>query len=135
MLGRVALGDDDGDRQRVADANRLMEFQRLAGIDGARSRQSRPEHRRDERRAQHAVRNDAMDARRLREVRVEVLGVDVAGHRDEELDVRGGQRALDARLVADGDLVESAVAQDVEVVGAEWARHDPQAMLCRPASM
>jgi hypothetical protein len=42
--------------------------------------------------------------------------VDITGHRREELDVGGAQCALDARTIADGDLVEGAVAQDVEVL-------------------
>ena len=67
------------------------------------------------------MRDDAVKARRCGELGVDVLRVDVARHRGEELDVRSGQRALDARVVADGDLVERAVADDFEVVRCEGA--------------
>jgi hypothetical protein len=141
LVGAIALEDQampflvpglDGDRnrERVTDSNRLMKLQRLAGIDRARPGQAGAEHRRDERRAPHAVRNDALEPGRRGELGVDVLRVDVAGHRGEELDVRGGQRALDARPVADGDLVEGAVAQDLEVLGAECAGHDPLTPCC-----
>ena len=45
-----------------------------------------------------------------------MLRIDVARHCGEQLDVGGRERALDARPVADGDLVEGAVAQDLEVL-------------------
>ena len=55
--------------------------------------------------------------------RIDVLRVDVARHRGEQLDVGGRQRPLDARAIADRDLVESPVAQDLEVVAGKGAGH------------
>ena len=52
--------------------------------------------------------------------RIDVLRVDVARHRREQLDVGGGQRALDAGAIADRDLVEGAVADDLEVGAGKW---------------
>ena len=51
---------------------------------------------------------------------VDVRRIDVARHRGEQLDVGRGERALDARAIADGDLVERAVADDLEVVAGKW---------------
>jgi hypothetical protein len=124
-VGRfVARDDGHAYRERVADANRRVECQRLVGILGTGARQPRAKHRRDERSAPHAVRDDAVEACRVREGRVDVRGVDVARHRGEQLDVGSGERALDAGGIADGNLGERAVADDVEVVARKGAGHD-----------
>ena len=133
----LAKAHGDGYGQRVAHAHGRMKGQRLARVARARSGQPRAEHRRDERRAPHAVRNHAMEAGRCGGLGVALRRGDVARHRSEELQVGRGERALDGRTVSDDDLVEGAVAQDLEVLGRESAGHDSLMQECgsrRPRS-
>jgi hypothetical protein len=70
------------------------------------------------------MRDHALVGGRGRELRIDVLRVDVARQRREDLNVGRGQRALDAGAIADADLVESAVADEVEVGCGEGVGHD-----------
>ena len=130
MVRLVPRGHGDGDRQRVADAHRRVKLQRLPRVYRAGPWQARAEHRRDQRGTPHAVRDDAVEARRRGELGIDVLRVDVARHRGEQLDVRGGEGAFDARAVADRNLVEGAVADDLEVMGGEGAAQDSACGWC-----
>ena len=119
----VAGGDPYGDLQRVADTHRRLERQRLPEVERPRPGQAGAEYGGDQRGTPHAVGDDALVLGRSGELGVDVRRVDVARHRGEELDVRGGQGALDRRRLADGDLVEGPVAEHLEVLG-ESAGHD-----------
>ena len=83
----VACGDRHRDGQRVSDTNRRVERQRLAGVHRTRTGQTRAKHGGDEGGAPHAVRDDAVETRRVRILRVDVRRIDVARHRGEQLDV------------------------------------------------
>ena len=52
------------------------------------------------------MRDHALKARRRGELGIDVLRVDVAGHRGKELDIRGSERALNRRVVAYGNFVK-----------------------------
>ena len=97
-------------RQRVADAHRRVETQRLLQAGGAGAGQARAQHGGDQRRAPHAVADHAVEAGRGDECRIQPPRIAVAVEGRQQLHVLGGQRPFDRRAVADGDLVERAVA-------------------------
>jgi hypothetical protein len=122
-VGCIARGHGDRNAQRVADSNGLVELQRLRAIDRAGAGKPGAQDGGDQRCAPHAVGDHGVQVGRLGEFPVDVLRVHVARHGGEQVDVGRGERALDARAIADGDLVEGAVANDLEVIGGKDVRH------------
>ncbi len=108
MLGAL-FAQRHARRDHVADAHGAAEPQVLAEIDGAWPRQLRAEHGGDERPTPHAMRDDAVEEIGLRVGRVEMRRVHVARNDGEQFDVALGQRARQARRIADGEFVEGAV--------------------------
>ena len=109
LLFLVLADDGGGHRQRVADAHRLGEVQRLVEVDGARPRELGAEQGGNERTAPHAVRDHAVEQRVLRVLRIEVGRIGVSGHGGEGLDVSQGQRAQQTGALADLQLIEGDV--------------------------
>lgn len=109
----LARRDRDGDR--VARRDRLQEPQLLAEIDRAGARQPGAEHGRDQRRGPHAMGDDMAELVGRGEGGVEMRRVDVAGDGGEEVDVVAPDDAHQRGALADSDLVEGAVPEQVLV--------------------
>src|SRR5690606_11256586 len=107
----VASDDLEADRQRVADVHRRQEAQRLREIAAAGTGKPGADEPGEQGAGPHPVRDHRMEARRGRDRGIERLRALVAGEDRVQLDVLRRERALQALAIADGDLVESAVAK------------------------
>ena len=105
LLGVVLVGHGSGHGQRIANAHRAAEVQRLGQVDGAGPWKFGAQQRRDERSPPHAVGDDAVEERRVGVVGVQVGRVGVTRNGGKGLDVGQRQRAQQPRAGADGQLV------------------------------
>ena len=109
LRARLLRGCGDGDRDRVAEQRRAQELELLRGVDGARTWQLRAEHGRDERAAEHPVRDDAFEPLGGGVCAIEMRRVGIARDGGEARQVVLGDRPLQRCGRPDLDLVEGAV--------------------------
>jgi hypothetical protein len=108
-----ALGAGDGDREGVADGDRAPELEGLAHIHGAGAGNSVPRMDEISTLPHMRVADHLAELARAGELRVDVGGVDVARHHREQVDVFGAEGADQVGGVADGDLVECPVLDEI----------------------
>jgi len=84
------LGDPDRDVDAVADPDRLTEIERLRDVDGARTRQTRAEDRRDQARRVEAMGNPAAERGLGGEMLGQMDGIAVTGELCEAHDIGCG---------------------------------------------
>ena len=109
LLGIVFGRHHDGDRQRVADANRLAEMQCLLQINGARAWEDGSEQGRDQRTSPHSVGNHPMEQRRVRVGGVQMRRIGVPRNSGKGMDIFQRKRSHNAGGLADLYLVVSNV--------------------------
>ena len=97
--------------ERIAGTHRPFEGQGLTEIDRARPRQFRGQHGRDEAGAQHAMRDPALERRRLGIGFVEMDGVVIARDLGEGLDIGDGDDTLVSFGHAYRQLVDRVTAR------------------------
>lgn len=90
----------------VPQAHGKQELEVLWNPERARARELRPDHRRDERSAEHPMSHDVLEARFAGELRVDVKRIVVTGHLDEPLDVLLGNGLDQLLAVTDANGVE-----------------------------
>ena len=105
----------------VTGTNRRFELERLLEIDRPRPWQLVRDRRRDDARAQHAVRDASLEARGLRELLVDVHSVVVARGAGEQHNVRLGDRLGERCHHADRQILDIMAVQDIHVVGSRRA--------------
>ena len=113
MVVLEALGAGDGDREGVADGDRAPELEGLAHIDGAGAGEFGAEDGRDQHAAPHGVAHHLAELARAGKLGVDVGRVDIARHHRKQVDVLGAQGADQVGGVADGDLVEGPVLDEI----------------------
>ncbi len=119
IVGELLLAGEC-QRQRVADAQRTLEVQRLADVDGAGAGKLGAEHGGDQGAPPHAMGDDLVEHRGAGVFRIDQRRIDVAGDDGEHLDVFRFQRARQCRRFTDDNFVEGAVLDVVLGWGHEY---------------
>ena len=122
VLRAIDRAYDEMRGHRLAEVDRKQELEGLRPVDGAGPGQQHPDHRGEDRRGQHSLKDAAAKLRFARELFVDVKRIHVAGDLDEAPHVIFGKRLAEADMLPNFKVLDPRNHDDRDLTAAFGVR-------------